>query len=166
MERPRPVPPEPGQESVWDYPRPPRCERTDALIEIEHDGVLVARTRRSWRVLETSHAPSYYLPPEDLQPGLLVPSGHRPTVCEWKGIATYWSVEIHGELLPDVGWSYAHPRPGFEGIRDHVAFYPDRFDQCSVDGETVTGQPGGFYGGWITSRVVGPFKGAAGSRWW
>lgn len=136
------------------------------LIELEHDGVLIARTTRAWRVLETSHAPTYYLPPDDLAPGVLQPSGHRPTYCEWKGIATYWNVHVHGDVIPDVAWSYAAPSPGFEAIRDHLAFYPERLDVCTVDGEEVSAQPGGFYGGWITSSVVGPFKGAPGSRFW
>jgi uncharacterized protein (DUF427 family) len=166
MERPVPLPVGPGQESVWDYPRPPSCVPAGVLIEIMHEGVLIASTTRAWKVCETSHPPTYYLPADDLAPGVLQPSGHRPSFCEWKGVATYWNVHIHGEVIAEVAWSYANPTAPYAPIRDHLAFYPDRFESITVNGEDVIPQPGGFYGGWITSNVVGPFKGIPGSRWW
>ena len=163
--RPKPDPVRPGQESVWSFPRPAIAEPTAAHVVIEHRGVRVADTRRAVRVLETSHPPSYYIPPEDIAPGLLRPAQGR-SVCEWKGEAVYWDVVLADGTLPRVGWSYPSPTPGFAILKNHVAFYPAPFDRCSVDGETVTPQPGRFYGGWITSGVAGPFKGVPGSDWW
>jgi len=163
--RPRPDPPGPGQESVWSYPRPAVAEPTTARILIEHCGVIVADTRSSIRTLETSHPPSYYIPPADIAPGVLRQAEGR-SFCEWKGVATYWDVVIGDLVLPRVGWSYSAPTPGFASLRDHIAFYAAPFDRCSVDGETATPQPGGFYGGWITSGLAGPFKGVPGSQYW
>ncbi|QAY75826.1 DUF427 domain-containing protein [Sphingosinicella sp. BN140058] len=163
--RPIPDPVRPGQESVWDYPRPAIAEATDAHIVIEHRGRIVAATRSAVRTLETSHPPSYYIPVADVTPGLL----HRAegsSFCEWKGAAEYWDVIVDSVMLPRVGWSYPAPTAPFEALRDHVAFYAAPFDRSSVDGETVLPQPGGFYGGWITSQVVGPFKGGPGSHDW
>ena len=158
-------PPGAGQESVWDYPRPARAERIACHLRIVHRGAVVAETRHGVRTLETSHPPSYYFPPGDVTPGLLRRS-HHGSFCEWKGQAVYFDVTLAGETLADVGWSYAAPTAPFAILRDHVAFYAAPFDSCSVDGETVVPQPGGFYGGWITSRVAGPFKGVPGSRFW
>lgn len=163
--RPRPDPVGPGQESVWAYPRPPRAEPSPARIVIEHRGLVVADTRAGVRVLETSHPPNYYLPRAAIAPGLLRRAEGRSR-CEWKGVADYWSIAVGGALLPRVGWSYADPTPAFALLRDHIAFYAGAFDRCSVDGETVTPQPGGFYGGWITRAVAGPFKGVPGSAGW
>ncbi|KQT31768.1 hypothetical protein ASG29_07580 [Sphingomonas sp. Leaf412] len=163
--RPRPDPAGPGQESVWSYPRPAIAEPTDARIRIEHRGLIVADTRAAIRTLETSHPPSYYIPRADIAPGMLR-RAEGGSYCEWKGAAAYWDVVVGDVVLPRVGWSYASPTPGFAALRDHVAFYPAPFDRCTVDGETVVPQPGEFYGGWITSRVVGPFKGIPGSRFW
>jgi uncharacterized protein (DUF427 family) len=163
--RPRPDPVGPGQESVWSYPRPAVARPCAAHVVIQHRGVIVADTRASIRTLETSHPPSYYSPPGDIAPGLLRRAAGS-SFCEWKGYATYWDVTIGDLVLPQVGWSYANPSPGFVSLRDHVAFYAAPFDRCSVDGETVTPQPGDFYGGWITSAVAGPFKGVPGSRGW
>lgn len=163
--RPRPDPVVPGQESVWSYPRPAIAEPTSARIVIEHRGVIVADTRSSIRTLETSHPPSYYIPRSDIAAGVL----RRATgssFCEWKGTASYWDVVIGDSVLPWVGWSYANPSPGFAALRDHVAFYAGPFERCTVDGEIVIPQPGDFYGGWITSRLAGPFKGVPGSRLW
>jgi uncharacterized protein (DUF427 family) len=150
---------------VWSYPRPAIAEPSAARIVIEHRGRIVADTRASIRTLETSHPPSYYIPPADIAPGLLRKASGS-SFCEWKGVATYWDVVIDDIVLPRVGWSYANPTWRFEGLRDHVAFYAEPFDRCSVDGETVVPQPGDFYGGWITSAVAGPFKGIPGSRGW
>ena len=150
---------------MWAFPRPAIAERSDAHIVITHRGVVVADTRASVRTLETSHPPSYYIPVEDVRPGLLQPA-EGSSFCEWKGAARYWDVVIGDTVLSQVGWSYPTPTPPFAILRDHVAFYAAPFDRCSVDGETVVPQPGGFYGGWITSAVAGPFKGGPGSRFW
>ena len=166
MRRPEPVVPGPGQESVWDYPRPPRLEPSTQLIEVVLGGVTIVRTQRSFRVLETSHPPTYYLHPDDFVPGVLQPSGRRPTFCEFKGLAVYFTLRSGGIELRDVAWAYPVPSPGYEALADHVALYIQVMDSCTVDGEEVTSQPGGFYGGWITSKVVGPFKGGPGSNGW
>lgn len=163
--RPQPDPTGPGQESVWDYPRPPIAEATNARIVIEHRGRIVADTRSAVRTLETSHPPSYYIPRSDIAPGLLRRASGS-SLCEWKGAAAYWNVVIDDDVLPRVGWSYATPTPAFAALRDHVAFYAAPFDRCTVDGETVVPQPGQFYGGWVTSGVAGPFKGNPGSMGW
>ncbi len=163
--RPRPDPAAPGQESVWAYPRPAIAQPTDAHIRIEHGGRIIAETRAAIRTLETSHPPGYYIPRADIAPGVLR-RADGSSFCEWKGAATYWDVVVGDLVLPRVGWSYANPTPAFAALRDHVSFYAAPFDRCTVDGETVTPQPGEFYGGWITSRVVGPFKGIPGSRGW
>jgi uncharacterized protein (DUF427 family) len=162
---PRPDPTSPGQESVWAYPRPAIAEPSGAHIVIEHAGVVIADTRASIRTLETSHPPSYYIPPGDLAPGVLR-RANGGSFCEWKGAAAYWDVVIGDIVLPRVGWSYPGPTVAFELLRDHVAFYAAPFDRCSVDGETAMPQPGDFYGGWITSQLAGPFKGVPGSRGW
>ena len=163
--RPRPQPPGPGQVSVWDFPRPPAVEAEPARVRIEHRGTTVVDTTAAWRVLETSHPPVYYVPPSDILAGALRPS-RRTSFCEFKGEAAYLDVQVLDDVLPDVAWSYAHPSPGFESIAGHVAFYPAPFDRCWVGEEQATPQPGGFYGGWVTSRYVGPFKGAPGTSGW
>lgn len=163
--RPRPGPVAAGQESVWDYPRPAVAERCAARIMIEHRGQIVANTRSSVRTLETSHPPSYYIPVSDITPGLLR-RAEGSSFCEWKGAAVYWDVVVGDNLLPRIGWSYPNPSAAFSILQDHVAFYAAPFDRCSVDGETVIPQPGEFYGGWITSKLAGPFKGVPGSRGW
>lgn len=163
--RPTPETPRPGQESVWAYPRPARAEPTSAHVVIEHGGVVVADTRAAVRTLETSHPPSYYIPPSDIAPGVLRRAAGG-SFCEWKGHAAYWDVVIGERVLPRVGWSYPDPTPPFAILRDHIAFYAGPFDRCLVDGEIVVPQAGGFYGGWITSKVAGPFKGGPGSQGW
>lgn len=163
--RPRPDPVAPGQQSVWAYPRPAIAEPTGAHIVIEHAGVIIAATRASIRTLETSHPPSYYIPPSAIAPGVLRRASGS-SFCEWKGAAIYWDVVIGDHVLPRAGWSYPNPSPAFALLRDHVAFYAGPFDRCSVDGQTVTPQPGDFYGGWITADLAGPFKGVPGSRGW
>lgn len=163
--RPKPDTPAPGQESVWRYPRPAIAEPSRRRIHIEHAGIIVADTNAAVRTLETSHPPSWYIPPDAITPGLLRPSTRR-SFCEWKGEARYWHVQIGGHTFNDVGWSYANPTPAFAILRDHVAFYAAPFDLCAVDGERVIPQPGGFYGGWITSGLAGPFKGVPGSMGW
>ncbi|KHL24788.1 hypothetical protein PK98_12855 [Croceibacterium mercuriale] len=163
--RPQPDPAGPRQESVWAFPRPAIAQPTGAHIRIEHRGQVIAETRAAIRTLETSHPPSYYIPPADIAPGALR-RADGSSFCEWKGAATYWDVVVDGIVLPRVGWSYASPTPAFAMLRDHVAFYAGPFDRCTVDDETVIPQPGAFYGGWITSRVAGPFKGVPGSQGW
>lgn len=163
--RPKPIPPAPGQESVWDYPRPPRLEQTQRHIQVLFNGVTIADTRRAWRVLETSHPPTYYIPPEDIQMDYLQPGNGR-SFCEWKGPAGYYSVVVDGRRAENAAWFYPNPTPDFTPIRNHVAFYAAQMDACTVDGERVQPQPGSFYGGWITSDVVGPFKGEPGSWGW
>ena len=163
--RPTPDPVRAGQESVWDYPRPAVAEPSARHVRIEHRGIVVADTRAAVRTLETSHPPSWYLPPDAVAPGLLRPSPRR-SFCEWKGEAVYWHLDVTGERLRDVGWSYPDPTRAFAALRDHVAFYAGPLDRCLVDGEAVTPQPGGFYGGWITAGLAGPFKGVPGSTGW
>jgi uncharacterized protein (DUF427 family) len=165
MMNPRRIEPKPGQESVWDYPRPPRVEESGRLVRVEFGGQVVAETRRARRVLETSHPPVYYIPREDVRGEFLRPST-RSSFCEWKGRAAYHSLEVDGHRSPDAAWSYPDPTPAFESIRDHLAFYPGRVDTCHVDEELVVRQEGDFYGGWITSEIVGPFKGGPGSWGW
>jgi uncharacterized protein (DUF427 family) len=156
---------EPGQESVWDYPRPPRLEGTDKHIQVVFNGVTIADTRRAKRVLEMSHPPVYYIPPEDVQESALLPTP-RTTFCEWKGHASYFTVQVGDKVAHNAVWSYPEPIPGFEGIAGYLAFYPAPMDECLVDGERVEPQPGRYYGGWVTRDIKGPFKGEPGSHDW
>lgn len=165
MRKVKPVQPGPGQESVWDYPRPPRLEPTSSRIVVQHADVTVADTDRAWRVLETSHPPSYYLPPDDIDMALLVES-NRQSFCEWKGAATYFDISVGHETVPAAAWTYRNPVDTFAALRDHVSFYPQLLDACFVDGERITSVEGSFYGGWVTSKVVGPFKGGPGTMGW
>ncbi|PDV97222.1 DUF427 domain-containing protein [Candidatus Chloroploca asiatica] len=161
----RRIPPGEGQESVWDYPRPPRLEATSRHLQIYFGGILLADTRRAFRVLETSHPPVYYIPPEDVQMRYLTRTA-RSSFCEFKGQAIYYTLQIENQRVEDVAWAYPRPTRGFEALANALAFYPDPMDGCFVDGERVTPQPGGFYGGWITSDIVGPFKGGPGTWGW
>ncbi|KGJ77533.1 hypothetical protein GY21_07460 [Cryobacterium roopkundense] len=153
--------PGPGQESVWDYPRPPRVEHTNERVTVEIDGQRVVDTADVVRVLETSHPPVYYLPRSAFTPGVLCPAPGQ-TFCEFKGAASYLSVGS----AQGAAWFYPQPTRGFEDLTDRVAVYPSAMTRCTVDGEVVTAQEGDFYGGWITARIVGPFKGAAGTWGW
>jgi len=159
-----PEPAGPDQESVWSYPRPAIAEPCARHIVIRHQGETIAETRASVRVIETSHPPTYYLPPDCVSARLRA-SPHR-SICEWKGQASYVDLVLADETLRQVGWRYPSPTPAFAILAGFIAFYAEPFDECLVDGEPVTPQPGGFYGGWITSHVVGPFKGVPGSRFW
>jgi uncharacterized protein (DUF427 family) len=165
---PRPVRIEPqaGQESVWDYPRPPALVPSSRRVRVEHAGMVVADTTRPIRVLETAGAPVWYLPPDDVRLDLLRPSDGRTTWCEWKGEATYFDLVVAGHVVRRAAWSYERPSPGFEPIAGYLAFYAGRVDRATVDEEEAIPQPGGFYGGWVTRDVVGPFKGEPGSEWW
>jgi uncharacterized protein (DUF427 family) len=153
-------------ESVWDYPRPPRVEPVSSRIRVELGGETIADTTRAHRVLESSHPPVYYVPLEDVAPGAVTPADARTTFCEWKGVAAYYDVTGGGLLVERGAWTYHVPEHGFEAIRDALAFYPAPMDACYVDDERVVAQPGGFYGGWITSDIVGPFKGETGTAGW
>ena len=163
--RPKPNAPRRGQESVWDYPRPPRLEPVTARLAVVMGGETIAATSRGYRVLETSHPPNYYFPPDDIAPGVLERAAGG-SLCEFKGRAHYYTVRGGGRCAADAAWGYDVPNTGFEPLAGHVAFYAGRVDACFVDGERVTPQPGGFYGGWITSTVAGPFKGGPGSGSW
>lgn len=160
-----PDPVGPGQESVWDYPRPPRVEPSTEAIEIHLGGEVIARTRSSYRVLETSHPPSYYLPRDAFGDGVLRPV-EGATFCEWKGQASYFDLVTPARTASRAAWTYPSPTADFEVIRDHLAVTPGLVDACLVEGEVVRAQEGGFYGGWITSRVAGPFKGGPVTRGW
>jgi uncharacterized protein (DUF427 family) len=154
----------PGQISVWDFPRPPQLAQDTREVVIRWGEVEVARTRRAWCVLETSHPPSFYLPFADVSRHLLQAAGGG-SYCEWKGPALYWSLVLGSRRLDAVAWSYPRPLAGAEALADCVAFYPTQLE-CRVDGVIVKPQPGGFYGGWITPELVGPFKGDPGSQGW
>jgi uncharacterized protein (DUF427 family) len=153
------------KESVWDYPRPPRLEPVSKLLVVEFCGETIAKTQRGYRVLETSHPPVYYIPPDDVQVAFLL-RAPGSSFCEWKGAATYWSLDVRGQRSEQAAWSYARPTAAFAPIQGYLAFYAGRVDACFVAGEKVTPQPGGFYGGWITEDLVGPFKGGPGSAGW
>lgn len=159
------VVPGPGQESVWDYPRPPRLERVEERLRVEFAGQVIADSVRGWRLLETSHPPVYYLPPEDVQMHLLHEE-RGTSYCEFKGFARYWNIEVDGNFSRAAAWSYSEPAPEYAALKDCLAFYASRVDACYVGTERVQAQQGDFYGGWITSRVVGPFKGPPGTRFW
>lgn len=157
--------PGPGQESVWDYPRPPRLERSERRIRVEAGGVTIADTSAALRLLETSHPPGWYLPPADVRMDLLESVGGQ-SFCEWKGIARYFDVVVEGRRFAQAVWSYPEPTGSYAALAGHLSFYPGRVDACFVDDERVTPQAGQFYGGWITRDVVGPFKGGPGTHGW
>ncbi|KJH72457.1 DUF427 domain-containing protein [Aliterella atlantica] len=159
------IEPGPGQESVWDYPRPPRLEDTNKHIQIVFNEVTIADTRQAKRVLETSHPPVYYIPPSDIKMERLVVMPHS-SWCEWKGRAAYYTVLVGERQEQNAAWYYPAPTAAFAAIKDYVAFYAHLMDACYVDGEQVKSQPGDFYGGWITSDIVGPFKGGPGTWNW
>jgi len=165
MRRPKPDAIRPGQESVWDYPRPPRLEPFTGRITVELGGEVIASTSDAFRVLETSHPPSYYLPRRAFAPGALRDAAGS-SWCEWKGQATYYDLVGAGVVAPKAAWSYLRPTAGFAPLTGAVAVMAADVDRCTVDGEAVLPQPGGFYGGWITSWIAGPFKGVPGSMGW
>ena len=152
-------------ESVWDYPRPPRAERSAARVTVVHAGAAIADSDRCWRVLETSHPPVYYVPRDDIAAGVLQPATGR-SYCEFKGTATYWDLVVGDIRVAQAGWSYEQPSPAYREIAGAVAFYPSRVDECRVAGELVRPQEGDFYGGWITADITGPFKGGPGTAGW
>ena len=162
---PKPDPPRPGQESVWDYPRPPRLEEFTGSITVELGGRVIASTTHAWRVLETSHPPTYYLPQAAFTEGVLRPAAGA-SWCEWKGQASYYDLVTDSRVAPKAAWTYPEPSPGFASIANAIAVMAAAVDRCTANGEQVIPQPGGFYGGWITSWIVGPFKGIPGSMGW
>jgi uncharacterized protein (DUF427 family) len=153
------------KESVWDYPRPPRVEKTSKHIKVIFAGKVIAETNRAHRVLETSHPPTYYIPPEDVCFDYLSLTNGQ-SVCEYKGLASYYNLKVDQRSSKNAAWSYPTPNTGYEVLKDHLAFYPNKVDECYVDGEKVISQRGDFYGGWITSDIVGPFKGPRGTEGW
>jgi len=157
--------PGPGQESVWDFPRPPRVEPSGEHVVVRFAGIVVAETSDAVRVLETSHPPVYYLPRAAFAPGTLVEASGS-SVCEFKGTSRYLDVRVGDAVARRAGWYYPDPWPGYAALVDRVAVYPRAMDGCEVDGQRVVAQAGGFYGGWITPRVVGPFKGGPGTLGW
>ncbi|WNG79916.1 DUF427 domain-containing protein [Mycobacterium sp. ITM-2016-00316] len=165
MVRPTPDKPGPGQESVWDYPRPPRLEEFHGSITIDLGGERIASTDHGWRVLETSHPPTYYLPRAAFAPGALR-EATGSSWCEWKGRAAYFDLVAGDTVAPRAAWTYPSPTSGFEALTGAIAVMAAAVDRATVNGEDVVAQPGGFYGGWITSWVTGPFKGIPGSMGW
>lgn len=159
------TPPGPGQESVWDYPRPPRLESAGRSIRVVFNGITIAETDRALRILETSHPPTYYLPPEDVRMDCLTQESHT-TICEWKGRAVHYTVTVDDRSAQHAAWSYPAPTEPYAPLKDHLAFYASKMDACYVGEEQAHAQEGDFYGGWITSDIVGPFKGGPGSVGW
>ena len=153
-------------ERVWDYPRPPAIVVSPRPVRLELGGHVLAASQRALRVLETSHPPTIYVPPGDVDMTLLAPSADRGTWCEFKGAARYLDGVDGERRVVAVGWTYPEPTPGYEALRDHVAFYPGRVDGAWLGDERVHAQEGDFYGGWITADLVGPFKGAPGTLGW
>jgi len=156
------IEPGPGQESVWDYPRPPSAELLSGDFEVRANGIRLAKSDRAWKIRETASPPTYYLPADTVAMGLL--TGHRSrSFCEWKGGARYWALASRPDL--PVAWAYPQPKRAFAMLADHLSFYPGRVE-CLIDGSPVRAQAGGFYGGWITDDIVGPFKGEADTGGW
>jgi uncharacterized protein (DUF427 family) len=153
-------------ERVWDYPRPPAVVPCDRPVRVVLGGIELADSTRALRVLETSHPPTIYVPPGDVRSDLLTPAAARPTWCEFKGAARYFDAVVGGRRVASVAWTFGDPAPGYEALRDHVAFYPGRVDEAWLGDERITAQEGDFYGGWISADLVGPFKGAPGTLAW
>ena len=162
---PRAVSPGPGQESVWDYPRPPRVEPVPERIRVAFAGETVADSSRGLRVLETASPAVYYLPREDVRHEFLR-AETGASFCEWKGRASYFSLEAAGRTSERAAWCYAEPDPTYASLRGMLAFNAGRVDACFVGDERVTPQPGGYYGGWVTDSIAGPIKGIPGSQSW
>ena len=153
-------------ENVWEYPRPPALEPCARRVRVRLGGVVIADSTRALRVLETTHPPGIYVPPQDIVEGALTPANARSTLCEFKGAAVYLDVHGGDAVVAAAAWAYPDPVAAYAALRDHVSFYPGRMDECLLDDEVVQPQEGGFYGGWITADIVGPFKGGAGTLGW
>ncbi|MEO8513418.1 MAG: DUF427 domain-containing protein [Ignavibacteria bacterium] len=163
--KPDKITPKAGEESVWDYPRPPEIEEFHKRIKVIFNGIIIADTRKAMRVLETSHPPVYYIPPEDIKMELLA-SADNHSFCEWKGTANYYHLNVGDKQVRYACWYYPEPVNNFKQLKNYVAFYAQKMDECYIDDELVAPQPGKFYGGWITKNIVGPFKGEEGSENW
>lgn len=155
----------PGEESVWDYPRPPRLERARRPVRVLLDGRVVAASTQALRVAETASPPVYYVPPVDVAPGVFVPN-ELESFCEWKGLARYFDLRVGDVRAENAAWCYPEPEAGFEPLRDFLAIYPGRALACYLGEERVRAQPGPFYGGWVTDEIKGPFKGEPGTEGW
>lgn len=153
-------------ERVWDYPRPPAVVLSTRRVRVELAGKVVADSTRALRVLETSHPPTIYIPPADVREELLAESDARSTWCEFKGAARYLDAVVDGRRFEPVAWTYPDPSPGYEALRNHIAFYPGRVDAAWLDDQRVQAQQSDFYGGWITGDLAGPFKGPASTLTW
>ncbi len=152
------------RENVQSYPRPPALEPVAQRITIRLGGALVADTTRALRVLETHHAPTYYLPPEDITAALVPAAGQSH--CEWKGTARYADVVSGGVTAWRAAWFYATPAQRFKALAGYYAFYAALMEECRVDGMQAVPQPGSFYGGWVTPNLDGIPKGAPGTEGW
>lgn len=161
--KPTPEPIKPGEESVWDYPRPPKIEKISNEIKVVFNGKTVIESIGGYRILETSHPPTYYIDPTGIKSEYFKESGGSSSFCEWKGSATYYDIIVDGETTQRAVWTYKNPSGMYEDIKDHLAVYAAKVDFCTLDGEVVVPQPGQFYGGWITKNIKGPFKGVSGS---
>ena len=159
------IKPQAVKESVWDYPRPPRLEDVRQHVRIVFNDVIIADTNQAKRILETSHPPVYYLPPDGIRMEYLQKNNHR-SFCEFKGTAGYYDLKVNDQQVTNAAWFYADPVPQYAGLKDYLAFYPSNMDACYVGDERVQAQEGDFYGGWITSTIVGPFKGGVGTWGW
>lgn len=162
----KPIKPQPGQESVWDYPRPPKLEAVTKHLRVVHQGIQFLDSNQSYRVLETSHPPVYYIPPTDIKMEYFRLVKGRSSFCEFKGMAVYYDLVMGDVIIPQIGWSYPNPSPRFASIKDYIALYASKVDACYVNDEQVQSQQGDFYGGWITQDIVGPFKGGPGTWGW
>ena len=158
------IEPDEGQESVWDYPRPPICVKDPREVIVRYGDLVVAQSKQSMRVLETASPPTFYLPPTDVNLEFFIKTSGN-SYCEWKGTATYWSLAIDDSEIKNVSWSYESPTQEFVIIKSYLSFYPAKLN-CTVDGEPVRPQPGGFYGGWVTDEITGPYKGKPGTGSW
>ena len=154
-----------NKENVWNYPRPAIYEYHKGTIEVNHNNQILAKTKKGIRILETSHPPTYYFPLSDVVTSKLKKNKTK-TFCEWKGIAEYYNYDYGNELIENVAWYYPNPNPDFLAIRRYVSFYSSKFNKCLVNNCLVLNQPGDFYGGWITSDLIGPFKGTKGTEEW
>src|SRR4051794_40827480 len=153
-------------ENVWDYPRPPTVVPCRWRVRVELAGQVLADSVRAVRVLETSHPPTIYIPPDDVRADLLRASEAGPSWCEFKGEARYLDAVVGDRRVEGVAWTYPQPAADYAVLREHVAFYPGRIDAAWLDDERVQSQEGDFYGGWITADLHGPFKGGPGTRGW
>jgi len=160
------IQPKPGQESVWDYPRPPKLEATNKTLKVVFNEIVIAQTNRGKRILETSHPPTYYIPKEDIEMQYLREVAGKSSFCEFKGMAGYYHLQVGDKIAQNVAWYYPNPSPKYVALQDHLCFYASKVDTCFVDEEQVQAQEGDFYGGWITSQIVGPFKGGVGTWGW